>query len=118
MMSRNSDLLNYNVDRIIVRNGRIFGFGWIFHRESEVKSIRLELRLSDGETVSLPVIYNKARDDVYKAHPDVPHSLASGFVLYGGWNARADVADASIVGSLQEGGAFSVGVPISNVPVL
>ena len=118
MITPESKLLSYNVDRMIVRNGRIFGFGWIFHRESEIESIRLELKLSDGEIVTLPVIYNKARDDVYKAHPDVPHALGSGFVVYGGWNARADVADASIVGSLQEGGAFSVGVSINNLPVM
>ena len=115
MMNQNPDLLNYTVDRMIVRNGRIFGFGWIFHRECEIESIRLELNLSDGELVKLPVIYNKLRDDVYKAYPDAPHALRCGFVVYGGWKDSADIKDVSIVGSLQEGGAFRVGASITNL---
>lgn len=114
-MAENPDLFHYAVDRMIVRNGRIFGFGWIFHRDSEIKSIRLKLKLSDGETNSLPISYNKLRDDVHKVYPDSPHSLRCGFVVYGGWNARADVEDASIVGNLQEGGVFELGAPITNL---
>jgi glycosyltransferase involved in cell wall biosynthesis len=115
MMSQNSDLLSYSVDRMIVRNGRIFGFGWIFHRDAEIESIQLELRLSDGGIVTLPVIYNKLRDDVYKEYPNSPHSLRCGFVVYGGWNDSADIADVSLVGSLQEGEAFKVAASITNL---
>jgi len=115
MMSQNSDLLSYSVDRMIVRNGRIFGFGWIFHREAEIKAIQLELGLSDGGIVTLPVIYNKLRDDVYKEYPNSPHSLRCGFVVYGGWNDSADIADVSLVGSLQEGGAFKVAASITDL---
>ena len=117
MMNQKSDRLKYTVDRMTVRNGRIFGFGWIFHHDSEIKSIQLDLKLSDGGLVTLPIIYNKLREDVYKEFPDVPQSLRCGFVVYGGWNAGAGIADASIVGSLQEGGGFKVGAPITNLPV-
>ena len=117
MMKQKSDRLKYTVDRMTVRNGRIFGFGWIFHHDSEIKSIQLDLKLSDGGLVTLPIIYNKLREDVYKEFPDVPQSLRCGFVVYGGWDAAAGIADASVVGSLQEGGGFKVGAPITNLPV-
>jgi hypothetical protein len=96
--------MKYGIDRIVVRHGRIFGFGWICHPEFLIDSIALELTLSNGTIVSLPVAYNKPRDDVHNHYPKLRHSLHSGFVVYGGWRGRGKLICADLVGEMGEGG--------------
>ena len=59
-----SEGIKYSIDRVVIRNSRIFGFGWVFHPDELVNSLRIELRTAAGNTINLPVVYCKQREDV------------------------------------------------------
>jgi hypothetical protein len=93
-----SEDIKYSIDRMVVRNSRIFGFGWLFHPDKLVKTVHVELLTDDGSTIKLPVVYGKPREDVQDHFPDSRYALRSGFVVYGGWPATADIDETRLAG--------------------
>ena len=93
-----SEEIKYSIDRVVIRNSRIFGFGWVYHPDKLVKSVHVELWTADGNTINLPVDYGKPREDVSAHYPDSRYSLRCGFVVYGGWPATAEIFETRLVG--------------------
>ncbi|MBL8383435.1 MAG: glycosyltransferase [Burkholderiales bacterium] len=106
--------MKYSIDRLVVRGRRVFGFGWLFHPEYPVSAVRLELTLSDGGTVSIPVEFGRTRDDVADAFPGVATALRAGFFLYGGWSGGA-ATSAALVGTAGDGSGFRLAAPMSDM---
>jgi glycosyltransferase involved in cell wall biosynthesis len=99
----------YSIDRMVIRNSRIFGFGWVFHPDRPVKSVNIELRTAEGNSVNLPVVYGKPRDDVFGHYPDSRYSQRCGFVVYGGWPAAMEISEVSLAG---EAGGEAFRLPV------
>ena len=95
---------------MVIRNSRIFGFGWVFHPDKLVKSVHVELSTADGNIVNLPVVYGKPREDVSGQYPDSRYSLRCGFVVYGGWSASVEILETHLAGEAA-GEAFRLPVP-------
>jgi len=81
--------LHYNVDSVVIRDHQLFGFGWLFLAYQSVRSLHLELHLTDGDQQVFSVDYNKPRDDVASAFPGNPYADRSGFLFYGAWRGAA-----------------------------
>ncbi|MCG6899775.1 MAG: glycosyltransferase [Gammaproteobacteria bacterium] len=105
-----SEEIKYNVDCMVIRNSRIFGFGWVFHPYRLTKSVRVELKTAGGDTITLPVVYGRPRKDVSCHYPDTRYSLRCGFVVYGGWPATAEIIETRLAGEA-DGEAFQLPVP-------
>jgi glycosyltransferase involved in cell wall biosynthesis len=74
--------LLYNVDRLIARGRRVFGWGWAAHPAQAIEAVTLSVKGNGWET-QLPVNYGLARDDVKEAFPDLVNGGSSGFVVTG-----------------------------------
>ena len=109
-MSEAIKSIKYSVDRMVIRNSRIFGFGWVFHPDKLVKSVQVELLTTAGSTINLPAVYGKPREDVSGQSPDSRYSLRCGFVVYGGWPASAEILETHLVGEA-DGEMFRLPVP-------
>jgi len=93
-----SEKFKYSVDRLVIRNSRIFGYGWVFHPNKLVNSMHVELLTAEGGTIKLPVVYGKPREDVQDHFPESRYSLRCGFVVYGGWSATAEIVETHLTG--------------------
>lgn len=103
--------IRYGVDRLVMRAGRLFGWGWAVHADSVVK--RLELRLGESpDAQCLPSNYGLMRDDVAKAYPALSHAGMSGFVVTG-YIERIPSGVPSLLVHLEEG--HTLVLPIGNV---
>jgi glycosyltransferase involved in cell wall biosynthesis len=74
--------LHYNVDRLIARGRRVFGWGWAAHSAQAIEAITLSVK-GNGWEVPLSVNYGLARDDVKEAFPNLVNGGSSGFVVTG-----------------------------------
>lgn len=106
--------MKYSIDSMIMRRNRVFGFGWVFHPEETISSISLEITLTSGKAVLLPITYNKLREDVATAFPDQSNARQAGFFLYSGWSgSEADQATLIVIAS--SGKTFRLAVPFINL---
>ena len=103
-----------NVDAIVVRDNRVFAYGWAFMSASVIESLWLEATLVDGSKISLPLSYGKARQDVATVFPDEQQALYSGWLAYAAWEGA--VAESfALAGVLQDGSPVSMVLPASAV---
>lgn len=78
----NSADLHFGVDRLIATGRRIFGWGWIAHRERTVEHVHLVVRGEDWER-RLQADSGLARPDVHDAYPELANAAGSGFIVTG-----------------------------------
>jgi glycosyltransferase involved in cell wall biosynthesis len=74
--------LRHSIDRLILGDRRVFGWGWAAGSNAAVKSIELRVE-GEGWSVRLPASRGLARKDVEDAYPDLVEAGRSGFVLTG-----------------------------------
>ncbi|KIL38722.1 hypothetical protein SD70_24650 [Gordoniibacillus kamchatkensis] len=76
-----SDDLKFSVDSLKVSNGKIYSYGWVFHRKKIIKQIRM-LVYKRGTTEVFSVQYGNQRIDVAQ---DFQYAQAefSGFIISG-----------------------------------
>lgn len=87
--------VHFSIDSLVVRGGRLFGWGWFMDTERTTTGGELSLRLSDGRTVVVPCIRSGMRADLREAFPQVAHAPSAGFMFHGAF--EAPIADASEV---------------------
>lgn len=106
------DKVHFGIDSLVFRGQTIFGFGWLFHALEEVATLSLRLVSADCQEVyDISVEHGKPRSDVQDSYSASPHSLNSGFVVYGGCAKRIDqITRLSLVGNLASGDRFEVTV--------
>lgn len=102
----NDARIAYGVDRLVMRSGRLFGWGWAVH--SELQVLKVELCLGEGRDAQrLAANYGLMRDDVAKAFPDIPHAGMSGFVV-SGYAARLPAGKPSLLVHLEDGSTLAL----------
>jgi hypothetical protein len=105
-----------NVDAIVVRDNRVFAYGWAFEPAAVLKTLRLDVVLTDGAKVSLPLNYGKARPDVALVFPDDNQALYSGWMAYAAWEGAA-AHSFSLNGTFEDGTDVSFHLPAAAVGV-
>ena len=78
--------LRWSIDSLTVKDGTIFGFGWIFHESKAIRSLGFQSR--DGNRDDMPPLFvradfGKPRPDVQAAFPADANALNSGFAVLG-----------------------------------
>lgn len=97
--------IKFSLDSLLIRDNRMFGYGWIFHETIEIKSMRLVLLLKNARVVSLPVGSAKQRDDVATAFPGYRWARFSGYLFYVAWKGPR-LAKMQLEGILANGESF------------
>ena len=95
-----------SVDAIVVRDNRVFAYGWAYSPKAAINKLRLDLLLVDGEKVQLPVSFGKLRDDVEQAFPGELNSRNSGWMVYSAWEGAA-AKSIALSGEFDDGSAVS-----------
>ena len=73
--------LLYSIDSLRVKAGRAYGFGWAFHKNQKLVSVKLMAR-AGGKEQLIPACYGSEREDVVRDHPST-NAEACGFWLAG-----------------------------------
>jgi glycosyltransferase involved in cell wall biosynthesis len=105
--------MKFSLDSLVLRDNRVFAYGWVFNDVSEIRQMRLRVNLKDGGEVSLPVVHGKERPDVASAFPADPHARFSGWMVYAAW-AGAGVKTMALVGCLENGRDFACPIRTSS----
>jgi len=104
--------MKFSLDSLVLRDNRVFAYGWVFNDLAEIRQVRLRVSLKDGGEVSLPVVHGKERLDVASAFPADRHARFSGWMVYAAW-AGAGTKTMALVGRLENGSDFVCPLPIS-----
>ncbi|MBK6004585.1 glycosyltransferase [Ramlibacter ginsenosidimutans] len=103
-----------SLDACVVRDNRVFAYGWAFDGRCAVAQLRLRVTLADRRSVMLPVVAQKERRDVAEAFPTEPHAGHSGWLVYGAWEGAQAVALA-LVGVLENGEEFTCALAVDGL---
>jgi hypothetical protein len=98
--------MKFNLDSLIVRDNRVFAYGWAFSETAPVARVNLNALLVDGSNVVLPVAYGKKREDVALAFCEFEYAEDSGWMAYVGWEGAA-IQAMSLTGKLTDGTDFA-----------
>jgi len=71
----------FNIDSLRIRGGRIYGWGWLFHKKICIKDLRLLCYFNEN-FFYVPTKYGLIRKDVYKDY-NFSNALKSGFLFSG-----------------------------------
>ena len=104
--------MRHSTDSLLVREGRLFAYGWAFDASRPVRALALNVTLEDGQTLRLPVTSGKERPDVAAAFPAEPQARWSGWMAYAGWQ-RSSPRSIELIGTLDDGQSFVVPVQAS-----
>jgi FkbM family methyltransferase len=75
------DELLYSIDSLRIKAGRVYGFGWAFHKNQKLASVKLVARVP-GKEHKIPACYGCDREDVVRDH-SCANAQACGFWLAG-----------------------------------
>jgi len=102
------------IDSVVFRNGRCFGWGWFLHPERVPASMDLRLRGADGTTYVIACLPGGRREDVRDAFPEVSHAVHAGFLITGSVpGLTAPPAHAEMEVAFRGGGVQSVTIPVA-----
>jgi glycosyltransferase involved in cell wall biosynthesis len=102
----------FSIDSIVIRNGRVFGWGWFLDTDARMAKGELVLTLEDGTELSVPCLDGAARADVAEAYPGVPHAATCGFMLMATTPAPVDTTrGARFVTELADGARHEIRMP-------
>lgn len=105
----------WSVDSLIIKDNKIFGFGWIFHTKHEISSVQFKLSFEGADECSVEYISaeaGKPREDVKIAFENL-YALNSGYVIYGAYRLGAQIKSLDIVCLLANGSILETPVPTS-----
>jgi len=90
------------IDSLAIRDGRVFGWGWLLHEKLSARHIEIRVPMMAGEPARLSCLRGVNRPDLAKAFPDVAHAAGGGFLIQG--RIHGDVAsDASLFVTYEDG---------------
>jgi len=85
--------IKHSLDSVIVRDGRMFAYGWAYDPLRPVQELVLQITYEDGAHARMPVTVGKERPDVLAAFPNEPLARWSGWMAYVGWDRPAKCVD-------------------------
>lgn len=104
--------VKHSLDAAVVRDGRLFAYGWAYDPTRPLRDVALRVTYADGTLAHLPVTAGKERPDVAAAFPDEPLARWSGWMAYAGWDRP--VRSIELSGTIEGGGAFAL--PVQGEP--
>lgn len=75
----------HSLDALVIRDGRLFAYGWAFHPEHVLRDVALQLAHKGGRSTRLQITSGRERPDVAAAFPTTPNARWSGWMAYVGW---------------------------------
>lgn len=106
--------MKHSLDAAVVRDGRLFAYGWAYDPHRPVRELALQITYENGVRARLPVTAGKERPDVVAAFPDEPLARWSGWMAYTGWDRPAQRID--LVVALESGETFML--PVLGAPMV
>jgi glycosyltransferase involved in cell wall biosynthesis len=108
--------LHGDVNSLTLRDGAVFGIGWVFHETKTVRAVRLSVQLENGENKEIAASYGKFRGDVAASFPKFFAAKHSGFFLLGscGQN-QEEIRKMVFLVTLDDGVASELNVPQSRI---
>lgn len=73
----------YALDALLLRDERLFGWGWMLDETAEASAIDLVLDDGQGGVQRLPCPREGSRPDLAEAFPHIAHAAGGGFMLQG-----------------------------------
>ena len=70
------------------------GWGWCLSDEVGTRTVDLVLCFTDGTEQTVACLSDRARDDVARAFPAIPHSVEAGFVFLAKLASKSEIKDA------------------------
>lgn len=106
------DAVKHSLDAAVVRDGRLFAYGWAYDPTRPLRDVTLRVTYADGTLAHLPVTAGKERPDVAAAFPDEPLARWSGWMAYAGWDRP--VRTIELTGTVDGGEMFAL--PVQDAP--
>ena len=104
--------MHCQIDSIVFRNGRCFGWGWFLDPQRVVAALDLKLRGADGSTYVVACLPGGRREDVRDAFPGVSHAVHAGFLITGSLHGLGTApVDAEMAVTFRDGGVEHVPIP-------
>ena len=104
--------LHWSIDSLILRNSTIFGFGWLFHEDFEIETLRLRILFASSNEHMIEIDHGKPCSNTKQKWSTHHLALNSGFVVYGGYPNHADyIIQISVIGELINGSPFELIIP-------
>ena len=110
--------LFYSIDSLVVRDNVLFGFGWIFHGEYEIISLKFRLSFNVGQTEAYECIHadiNKPRADVGEYLKNHTGAVNSGFVVFGAFQHDTPLQLIRMICTLSDGTIIEQPVSEKNI---
>jgi len=106
----------WSIDSLVIKNGAIFGFGWVFHKEDKITSLYIRVESKDTESFKLiPIEGGSAREDVAQHYAKSSNAGNSGFTVLGGLDEQQEIKDIYLVCHLDGGGLVEFLIPPSSI---
>lgn len=74
-------MAQYAFDSLVLREDRLFGWGWLLDPASPATSVRLEVVHADGSVTDVACQPSGQRPDLAEAYPRVAHANGCGFLV-------------------------------------
>lgn len=104
--------IHCQIDSIVFRNGRCFGWGWFLDPEQPSTSLELIVQGPDGKAYSVACLTGGRREDVGAAFADIPHAAYAGFTITGSLpGLAAEPVGGEMVATLRDGTVRRVAIP-------
>jgi len=108
--------IHWSIDSLVIKNGAIFGFGWIFHKEGKIASLYIRVESKDTTCFKMiPIEGGAAREDVGRHYSKMPNARNSGFTVLGGFDELQDIEDIYLVCHLHGGGLERFLIPPASI---
>ena len=101
--------LIFNIDSLRANKNRIYGWGWLFHKEYSIKSLTSLVKVKNS-WYSIPCQYGLAREDVAHQYP-FPNAKYSGFIISGRLPAHATPEQFSLEVRFPHGAVYRLEIP-------
>lgn len=106
----------WTIDSLVAKDNVLFGFGWIFHAQHEIVSLRFRVMSTESEVPEyIYADFGKPREDVGRTYLNYPRALNSGYVVFG---ALLDVRHLDCIAlecTLEDGSMVELSVPSTKV---
>ena len=103
--------LRWSFDSVAVRDGRVFGWGWLLADEAPATRVELVIEPALGVPTRIACQFGGHRQDLLDAFPAVVHAGSAGFLLQGRLPALGEGDRAWLEARLADGRVERVEVP-------
>lgn len=110
-----SDLF-WTIDSLVVKDNVLFGFGWIFHAQYDIASLRFRVMSTEnGNPEYIYADYGKPREDVGRTYLNHIRALNSGYVVFGALSDTKHLDSIILECSLEDGSIIELSVPSTKI---